>query len=142
MFVQRAQCVWFTLAVDEARGLIRMRRSAHRIPTAAELEASFDRLVSELDQIVAIEERARYGWLQDMRDAPLLEKPELEAVQLRRLEPIRRGWRREAILVQTPIGKLQARRMTRENAPVAQTAASVAIFDDELEALRFLCATH
>ncbi len=142
MFIQRAQCVWFTLAVDEARGLIRLRRSAHRITTEAELEASFDRLVSELNQIVAPEERARYGWLQDMRDAPLLEKPELEVVQLRRLEPIRRGWRREAVLVQTPIGKLQARRMTSKNAPVAQPGANMAIFDDELEALRFLCATN
>ena len=141
MFVQRVQSVWFVLSVDEARGLIRLRRTAHRITTEAELVTSFEQLTAELGQIVAVADRGRYGLLQDMRDAPLLDKPELEAVQLRCLEPIRHGWRRGAVLVRTPIGKLQARRMTNKSQSGSATAASTAIFDDELEALNFLCAT-
>lgn len=139
MFVQRAQCVWFTLAVDEGRGLIRIRRSAHRITTEAELVASLDRLATDLQAIVAPAQRGRYGLLQDMRDAPLLDRPELEDVQLRGLLPIRDGWRHSAILVRTAIGKLQARRMTNKTRADASPAGSVAVFDDELEALNYLC---
>ena len=53
--------------------------------------------------------------------------------------PIRDGWRRSAILVQTAIGKLQARRMTNKTRADASPAGSVAVFDDELEALNYLC---
>jgi len=136
MFVTRHQNPWFTLAVDDGDRILRLRRSAKKLQSEDELTQGMSRLIDEIERIVPTSERPRWNMMQDMRQAPLLDNPEWEAMQLRYVDRFRFGWRRNALLVQTAIGKLQARRMTGSSNPAA--AAAVEIFDDEIAALSYL----
>jgi len=77
--------------------------------------------------------RPRYAILLDARDAPM----ETDRDRERRLNEaggrILQGFSRSAVLVLSVVGKLQAKRMTRET-------GRVAVFDDEAEALAYLLA--
>ncbi len=136
MFITRLQTEWFTLAVDDGEHMLRLRRSAKKLRSVQELELAMSRLFEALEQIVPTSERPRWSFLQDMRQAPLLDNPEWEAIQLRHVDRFRFGWRRQALLVQTAIGKLQARRINGQASVLA--AGAIEIFDDEIAALSYL----
>ena len=90
-------------------------------------------LFVDMERVLPAEQRGRYGLLQDMRAAPRLDSPELEAL-MRRLVTRFALLAARAIVVQTPIGKLQARRTVWTNAQ----DGDVEIFSDEIEALNYL----
>lgn len=136
MFVTRVQNDWYALALDEARRIVRLRRSSRRSESAAGLVRTFDELLADLERLVPQASRGSYGLLQDMRAAPMLDNPEQAAVMPALAAKLAAGWRRYGILVQTPIGKLQARRTG--TAP-AQSGGP-AVFSDEIEALNYLQA--
>lgn len=136
MFVTRTQHEWFTLAVDETDRILRLRRSSKKVLSAQELTSGMTYLLEAIEHIVPTSERSRWSLLQDMREAPLLNNPEWEADRLRYVERLGAGWRRSALLVQTPIGKLQARRMTNALEPIHVN--EILIVDDEIAALNFL----
>ena len=136
MFVPQIQNDWYSLARDDARCIVRLRRTNRRHTSAAELEGSFAALFVDLERVLPAEQRGRYGLLQDMRAAPRLDSPELEALMRLLVTRFTAGWRRRAIVVQTPIGKLQARRTVWTNAQ----DGGVEIFSDEIEALNYLQA--
>lgn len=136
MFVTRVQNDWYALALDEARRIVRLRRSSRRSESAAALVRTFDELLADLERLVPPERRGSYSLLQDMRAAPLLDDPEQAAAIPALAAKLVADWRRYCILVQTPIGKLQARRTG--SAP-AQNSGPV-VFSDEIEALNYLQA--
>ncbi|MBL9002974.1 MAG: hypothetical protein JNJ46_01945 [Myxococcales bacterium] len=136
MFVTRTQHEWFTLAVDETDRILRLRRSNKKVLSAEELTSGMTYLLDAIERIVPTSERPRWNFLQDMREAPLLNNPEWEAEQFRYVKRFRTGWRRSALLVQTPIGKLQARRMT--SAVGVIPVSEILVIDDEIAALNFL----
>lgn len=134
MFVPQIQNDWYSLARDDSRCIVRLRRTSRRHGSPAELEQSFAGLFVDMERVLPADERGRYGLLQDMRAAPRLDSPELEALMRRLVTRLAAGWRRRAIVVQTPIGKLQARRTVWTNAQ----DGGVEIFSDEIEALNYL----
>lgn len=136
MFVTKLQNDWYALALDASRRIVRMRRSARRNTSLDELQRTFAELFADLDRLVPASERASYSLLQDMRQAPMLDNPELEAALPPLATRLSAGWRRYAILVQTPIGKLQARRTVT---PRTEGSAPV-VFSDEIEVLNYLSA--
>lgn len=136
MFVTQIQNDWYSLACDESRRILRLRRSARRSASVAELERTFVELFADLDRLVSSASRGSYSLLQDMRAAPLLDDPEQAAVIAKLAARLVADWRRYAILVQTPIGTLQARR----TGAVRADAGGPAVFSDEIEALNYLQA--
>jgi hypothetical protein len=136
MFTTRMHNEWFTLSVDESERILRLRRSAKKVQAIEDLKMGMERLIEAIDHVVPTSERARWALLQDMRAAPLLDNPDWEAEQLRYAGQFRSGWRRSALLVQTAIGKLQAKRLA--HSPVPVPVAEVMVFDDEIAALNSL----
>ena len=141
MFVTRVQTVWFTLAIDETDHILRMRRSAKKMQSLDELIAAMERLIEEIARLVPTGQRGSWSFLQDMRAGPLLDNPDWEARQLQLVDRFRGGWRRSALLMQTAIGRLQARRLSYSIDQPAVDLARVAVFDDEIEALAYLRQT-
>ena len=133
MFVQRLRSDTAALAIDESRRLVRLRRNSVRLDDPRELAAAMQSVVQMLEQLVPLHERGSYGLLMDMRDAPLLTEPELEKVVSNYSHAIRQGWRQVAVLIKTPVGKLQVRRTTKQDID-----SSRAVFDDEIAAMNFL----
>ncbi len=137
MFELRFRNESATVWLDDARRLVRVRRSGHRMERPDELAASMETLIQELSRWVPMAERAQWGLLQDMRDAPLLGDPVLEKIVVTYAAQLRQGWLRLAVLVRTPVGKLQVRRTT-----TGEQESGRAVFDDEIEALNFLTGGH
>ena len=134
MFITIVHNDSFSLAMDEVRHLVRLRRGARRFESTDALQAGFAELFRELERIVPMEKRSQHRLLLDMRAAPLLARSELEAAQEPLSSRLRQGWGRLAVLVQTPIGTLQARRTRSSNSPWNAPA----IFNDEIAALQHL----
>lgn len=133
MFEARIRNEHTAISIDETRRLVRMRRTSVRADTVAELTAALELLLTGLDQVVPPERRGEYGFLQDMRDAPLLRDAVLESKLAEYSPRLRQGWGRLAVLIRTPVGRLQVRRTTATDGESGR-----GVFDDEIEALNFL----
>lgn len=133
MFESRFRNETASIWMDDARCLVRLRRSSHRVERPDEMATAMQTLIDELDRLVPLSVRGKWGLLQDMRDAPLLTDPALEQAVARHAGRLRQGWLRLAVLVRTPVGKLQVRRTTTN-----EQAAGRDVFDDEIEALNYL----
>lgn len=85
-----------------------------------------------LRSLFPLAERPQLVLLNDQRDAPM----PMDAEQERQMQPIIRnmvgGFARLAVLIRTPVGKLQARRLS------VDLSAERGVFDDEEAAYQFL----
>jgi hypothetical protein len=121
---------WWILERDLGAAFFRLRRTPQ--PTVA-LDKLEEVMVS-LERALAGVDRSHLGLLVDLREGPMRNDPEFERAaapfQLRMLS----GFRRVAVLVKTPVGKLQVRRLLARRVPAAE------IFDDEEAALAHLTA--
>jgi hypothetical protein len=115
---------------EEEGRVIRLRRTA----LAARRKADYEKLSEDSLRAVPLAQRGPLGVLLDLRPAPLLNDERMEAVALRFASIILDGFGRAAVLVQTAVGALQARRIGRE----VQNGAQV--FTEEAAALAFLTA--
>lgn len=118
--------------MDESRHLVKFKRTARTFEHVESLRAELARLAATLDSLVPPERRAHYGLLQDMRDAPMVANAEMDAMLTEYAPRFSAQWKKVAILIRTPIGKLQARRKA------VNYQGQFVIFEDEIEALNFL----
>lgn len=134
MFTQRLRTEFVTVWVDDTRRLVKFKRSGRSFPNVEALRDSVNDLIGKLYELVPLENQPEYGLFQDMRDAPLVRNPEMDRV-LNELAPrMSSHFRKVAILIQTPVGLLQARRKA------AEINLKMQVFEDEIEALNFLTA--
>lgn len=134
MFTQRLRTEFVTVWVDDTRRLVKFKRSSRAFPNVEALRDSVNDLIGKLYELVPLESQPEYGLFQDMRDAPLVRNPEMDRV-LNELAPrMSSHFRKVAILIQTPVGLLQARRKA------AEINLKMQVFEDEIEALNFLTA--
>lgn len=102
---------YFTVLVDERRGIVRTIRGDKPFASMRELEVSFEGLIKALDDLG----RARYALLADIRAAPGRNDPQFEeALQRVRLRWLR-GFRKVGVLVQSAVGLLQVKRYARQD---------------------------
>jgi hypothetical protein len=85
-------------------------------------------IVAAMDSL----DRARFGLLVDVREAPFRSDPEFERILAVYRPRFLSGFANVAILARTQVGKLQVARMARED------GVGVRIFDDESEAMSYL----
>lgn len=117
------------LVLNEAAAgrTLHVRRTAEPFANIEEMRRAFEDLNRALDE----RGRSRLSLLVDTRDAPPRNDPEFEVA----FKPLRHrmlsGFRRAAVLVSTPIGKLQVERHARED------RLSVRAFADEAEAREY-----
>ena len=97
------------LESDGTTGIVRVRRTTRPFKTIAELEAAFDRLVSTIASV----DRKRSGLLVDLRAGPIRNDPLFESALERQRKKITAGFRRVALLVETPLGLVQGERHAR-----------------------------
>jgi hypothetical protein len=102
---------YFTVLVDEQRGIVRTVRSEKPFDSLAELEGVFGRLGMALDALG----RSRYGLLADLRSGPGRNDPEFEST-MERLRPLWvGGFRKVGVLVRSSVGVMQIQRHARRD---------------------------
>lgn len=121
----------FRLTVDDPEGIVRYTRSA--LPYASAGVAS-EQLRAVVDGTRRLA-RHRYALLIDVRDAPGRNDADFEGALGELRHDLFDGFRKQATLVRTAVGRLQAERLARE----LRTGTS-RVFESEPEALAFLLA--
>jgi hypothetical protein len=102
---------YFTILVEERKGIVRTVRSDKPFASIQELEADFEALIKALDDLG----RARYALIADIRAAPGRNDPQFEAA-LQRIRPRwMGGFRKVGVLVQSAVGMLQIKRYTKQD---------------------------
>ncbi|WP_257456919.1 hypothetical protein [Archangium lipolyticum] len=120
---------YFTVLVDERRGIVRTIRSSAPFTSLEELEGIFTRLGESLDALG----RSRYGLLADLRAGPGRNDPEFEAIMEQRHRPRWiGGFRRVGVLVRSTVGVMQIQRHARSD------GVERMISKDEDELLKYL----
>ncbi|HNN92201.1 MAG TPA: hypothetical protein PKI03_08035 [Pseudomonadota bacterium] len=121
---------YMDLSLDRDRGLARMRRSDRSI-TLGTAPQVIQRFMQDLERLIPPTTRRSFRLLVDSREAPRAD-PELEATLSGQMNPIMMKFACVAILIKTPIGILQMRRLLRGwNTPAD-------VFSDEAEAIIWL----
>jgi hypothetical protein len=115
-----------TLTYDADRRVLTLVRSTKHFPSRIEILRSIDGIEMALLGI-----KAR-GLLVDVRRGPLRSDPEFEEVSRVHFLPILGRYPRVAVLVSTATGRMQVRRIQRENGTLFE------VFDDEAKAQAFL----
>lgn len=121
---------YMDLALDRDRGLARMRRTERSI-TLSSAPTVITRFVQDLDRLIPPASRKSLRLLVDSREAPRAE-PQLEETLSSRMNPLMTHFAAVAVLIKTPIGILQMRRLLRGWSTPAD------VFSDEAEALIWL----
>lgn len=117
--------------IDRTRSLVRLTRTA-LIMAKEQTAPLLEQFTSEMLRLLPRSTRATQRLLFDTREAPKLADPATEAALLAVLNDLLRDFHRLAILIKTPIGVLQMRRIVREaNLPAE-------IFYDEADAFVYL----
>ncbi len=124
---------YFTVTLDPAKRLVRVRRSAESFPDVRTAERCFERMGELVEQRSLVGHRL----LVDTRDAIGRNDPEFEAMTGRFRARLFRSFERSAMLVRTAVGKMQVSRLAREQGGVGSE-----VFQDEAEAERYLCASE
>lgn len=102
---------YFTVLVDEQRGLVRTVRSEKPFDALEELDGVFERLAKVLDALG----RSQYGLLADLRAGPGRNDPQFEAAS-ERLRPLWvGGFRKIGVLVRSTAGLMQIQRHARHD---------------------------
>ena len=99
----------FVLVNDGGEGIVHVQRTTRPFKTISELEAAFDRLSG----VLATVDRRNSGLLMDLRAGPMRNDPIFESALERQRKKITAGFRRVALLVQTPLGLVQGERHAR-----------------------------
>lgn len=121
---------YMDMAMDLDRHLARMRRTDRSITKSTALPV-IQRFTADLERLLPTASRPRYRLLVDSREAPRAD-PELESTLSGSMNPLMMQFAAVAILIKTPIGILQMRRLLRGwNTPAD-------VFSDEAEALIWL----
>lgn len=103
---------YFTVLVDERRGIVRTIRSSTPFPSLEELGGIFTRLGDVLDALG----RSRYGLLADLRAGPGRNDPEFEVVMEQHHRPRWvGGFRKIGVLVRSSVGVMQIQRHARSD---------------------------
>jgi hypothetical protein len=114
-----------TLTYDAERRVLLLVRSNKHFPSRTEILRSIDGIEMALLGI-----KAR-GLMLDVRRGPLRSDPEFEEISRVHFLPILARYSRVAVLVSTATGRMQVRRIQRENGSVFE------VFDDEAKAKTF-----
>lgn len=115
----------------EGPGLVSLTRSEETFNDLTQLETSLGRVVGALE--ASLGGRMGRGLLIDMRLATPRNSPEFEGVIKRFRLRIHDMFERRAVLMKTQAGRLQLKRLDRE-----QSSAPTQMFYDPAEARRFL----
>lgn len=120
--------------VTREPGFIRLRRTSRALRDAGvNVAADF---TEQFRFLVPLRERKHLGFLLDSREAPMIGDDSVFMALAPVMAEMTQGFSRVAILVQTALGKLQATRRSRDTALFGPS--SIAIFDDEVEAIAFM----
>jgi len=121
--------------VTRESGFIRVRRTTTAMVVAG-ASVILDRLASEFRLCVPLRERKGLGVMLDTRDAPMMtDDTGMDIIRPLMMEVLM-GFPRNAILVKTAVGKLQATRRSREEASAGRVL--IPVFDDEVQAIAHL----
>ena len=112
----------------DARGLIRVTRKVRPFLSEAEVELAFNPLQRVLDT----EGRERCVLLVDTRVVAGRNDPASEAMFAKHRRATLVGFKRVAMLVQTPVGMLHVQRL------MVQDRSDAKVFSDEAEAIAYL----
>lgn len=118
----------FDVTVDDHANLVRRTRTEVRFETLEEIVTAYDALVATLDML----DRPRYAVLVDLRVSLSRNDPAYETTVEPYHVPLYRGFRANAVLVQTAAGRLQLARF------IDGSRLNARLFTDEAEALAFL----
>lgn len=116
------------VVVDEDHRVVRLTRTAVHYPDIKAVDTSLSSSHAAMHKAA----RRDLGALVDLRQGPMRNDPEFEAVTAKYRFKFAEGYGRSAVLVRTAVGKLQLSRLGRE------AHREIPIFDDEDAALRFL----
>ncbi len=122
---------YMELALDSDRRLARFRRSDRSINKSTALSV-IQRFAQDLDRLMPAAMRRSYRLLVDSREAPRAADPELESTLSGNMNPLMMQFACVAVLIRTPIGILQMRRLLRGWTTPAE------VFSDEAEATIWL----
>lgn len=121
--------------VDRSRSLVRLTRSTILIPKDS-TRSLLEQFSSELGHLLPHSGRSTQRLLFDTREAPKLADAAIEAALLSVLHDLLYDFQRLAILIKTPIGALQMRRILRE------ANLNAELFYDEAEAIVYLAKSE
>jgi hypothetical protein len=121
---------YMELALDSERHLARFRRSDRGINKSTVIPV-VQRFTQDMDRLLPVAMRPTFRLLVDSREAPRAD-PELESALSGSMNPLMKQFACVAVLIKTPIGILQMRRLLRGwNTPAE-------VFSDEAEATIWL----
>ncbi len=123
---------YFRLTVDDPPGIVRFTRSEVAYPSGM---AAAESLHHILDATAAIS-RHRYSLLVDVRAAPGRNDVDFEQALGELRHRLFDGFRKQATLVRTAVGRLQVGRLAREH-----RLATANAFESEQDAVAYLLAT-
>lgn len=118
---------WVRITLEQAGRVVRVQRTAERL-TDEGMVALAQAASTHMPRL----RRAHWCLLLDARYSPLLADEEAARKVKEGTQHLFEGFVRHAILVTTAVGRLQANRITRDQ------ARSSYVFDDEGEALAYL----
>lgn len=122
---------YMELALDSDRRLARFRRSDRGINKSTVIPV-VQRFTQDLDRLLPVAMRPTFRLLVDAREAPRAADPELESALSGSMNPLMKQFACVAVLIKTPIGILQMRRLLRGWTTPAE------VFSDEAEATIWL----
>ncbi|TKD10090.1 hypothetical protein [Polyangium fumosum] len=121
--------------VTREPGFIRVRRTTAPMAVVG-ANVILERLASEFRFRVPLRERKGVGVMLDTREAPMMTDDTAMDIIRPLMMEVLMGFSRNAILVKTAVGKLQAMRRTREEASAGRV--QIPVFDDEAQAIAHL----
>ncbi len=123
--------------VDRVARVVRLIRKPEPLDVAA-----LRRAVDDFQLMVPLRERPRLALLQDMRLAPMVRDEALEQAIMEELPRLSGKFAARAVLIATPVGRLQVNRFTStaeaSAPPGSATVGGFQVFLDEVEAERFI----
>ncbi|MBL8741410.1 MAG: hypothetical protein JNK04_09960 [Myxococcales bacterium] len=119
----------FRLTLDDPEGIVRYTRSALPFASGAEASESLHQMLAATRSLT----RHHYALLTDVREAPGRNDEAFEGTLAKLRHELFDGFRKQATLVRTAVGRLQVERLARE----LRTGDSRA-FESEAEALAYL----
>jgi hypothetical protein len=125
--MQMVRTPTWILERDVGAAFFRLRRTAQPMSSFEEMSQVAEKMARALGGI----DREHIAVLVDLREGGMRNDAEFEKAAAPYQKLLLTGWRRVAVLVKTPAGRLQVERLTRG-------VAEVRIFTDEKAALAFL----
>ena len=122
---------YFRLTLDDPEGIVRYTRSAVAYPSGKAAAAALHEILGTTRRL----SRHLYSLLTDVRAAPGRNDSEFEQALGELRHQLFDGFKKQATLVRTAVGRLQVERLARE-----RRTDSAHVFESEEEALAYLLA--